>query len=259
MGSIPCYASVMSWPKDSSQTSEEEPFLLTVLPFAGLGALLLLAVVCHYLPRAENQPGTENPSASVVERWERQERHDIPIDPARDYRLGAEDAAVTIVAFSDFQCPYCADAAEAVAQILKDHEGEVRLVFKNFPLDIACNERMEQQLHALACQVAFTARCAGRQREELFWEVHDALFDVRRMTIQDLNRVPMELDVAIDALNACVSAQAPLANVKEDIALGRDLGVRGTPTLFINGKKLADYRNAALEQVVEHVLESGAQ
>ena len=134
MGSVPCYASVMSWPKDSSQTSEEEPFLLTVLPFAGLGALLLLAVVCHYLPRAENQPGTENPSASVVERWERQERHDIPIDPARDYRLGAEDAAVTIVAFSDFQCPYCADAAEAVAQILKDHEGEVRLVFKNFPL-----------------------------------------------------------------------------------------------------------------------------
>jgi len=89
--------------------------------------------------------------------------------------------------------------------------------------------------------------------------VHDALFDVRRMTIQDLYRVPMELDVSIDALNACVSAQAPLANVKEDIALGRDLGVRGTPTLFINGKKLADYRNAALEQVVEHVLESGAQ
>jgi len=128
----------MSRPKDSSQTSEEEPFLLTVLPFAGLGALLLLAVVWHYFPRAENRTGTENPSASVVESWKAQERHDIPIDPARDYRLGAEDAAVTIVAFSDFQCPYCADAAKAVAQILKDHEGEVRLVFKNFPLDTAC-------------------------------------------------------------------------------------------------------------------------
>ena len=232
---------------------------MTVLPFAGLGALLLLAVVWQYLPRAENQPATEDPSPSVVERWESQERRDISIDPARDYRLGAEDAAVTIVAFSDFQCPYCGDAAKAAAQILKDHEGEVRLVFKNFPLDIACNERMEQQLHALACQAALTARCAGRQREELFWEVHDALFDVTGLTIRDLHRVPMELDVSIDALNACVSAQTPLANVKEDIALGRDLGVSGTPTLFVNGKKLADYRNGALHRVVDLILNSGAQ
>ena len=213
----------------------------------------------HYLPRAENDPATEDPSLSVLERWERQERHDIPIDPARDYRLGAEDAAVTIVTFSDFQCPYCANAAKAVEQILKDHEGEVRLVFKNFPLDIACNERMDKPLHALACQAAFTARCAGRQREELFWEVHDALFDVTGLTIQDLYRVPMELDVSIDALNACVSARAPLANVKEDIALGRDLGVRGTPSLFVNGRSLADYRSAALQQVVEHLLAERAQ
>ena len=249
----------MSQRKDSKQKSEEEPLLLTMLPFAGLGTLLLLAVVWHYLPRAQNQPPTVDASLSNVERWERQERHNIPIDPARDFSLGAEDAAVTIVAFSDFQCPYCADAAKSVAQILKDHEGEVRLVFKNFPLDIACNERMERQLHALACQAAFTARCVGRQREELFWEAHDALFDLGRLTIQDLHRVPTELDVSIDALNACLSARAPLADVKEDIALGRDLGVSATPALFVNGKKLADYRNAAIRQVVEHLLESGAR
>ncbi len=261
MGSIPFtgYANAMSRQKDSSRTPKEEPFLLTMLPFAGLGALLLVAVIWQYLPRAENQPATQDASLSIVERWERQERRDIPIDPARDYSLGAEDAPVTIVAFSDFQCPYCADAAKAVSELLKDHEGDVRLVFKNFPLDVACNERMERQLHALACQAAFTARCAGRQREELFWEVHDALFDVKGLTIQDLYRVPMELDVAIDALNSCVSARTPLAKVKEDIALGRDLGVRGTPVLFVNGKKLADYRNAALQRVVEHVLKGGAQ
>lgn len=244
----------MSPTKDKANVASGEPLTLTLLPFVGLGALTVLAIIWQFGPERDVDP-PQNDAIGVgfVDRWEQQNSVDISIDPARDYTRGADDAAVTIVAFSDFQCPYCSEAAHSVEALQKIYEGDIRLVFKNFPIDITCNDGVSRQLHPLACRAAAVARCAGAQQEELFWEVHDAFFAAEPLSEATLVHVPMELDVSIDELNECVQSLYPLAEIKADIALGRSLSVSGTPVLFINGKRVDDYRRG-IAPVVRHIL-----
>ncbi len=245
---------------DKEQTSTEEPFLLTILPFAGLGLLLVFAVLWRVLPGKAEEPGdvpTASPeeiAATVIARWEQAPTRDIPIEAGRDFILGPEDARVTLVEFSDFECPYCRSAANGVHDVMEKFDGDVRLVFKNFPLDITCNQQMKKPMHRLACKAATLAWCAGRQDEALFWDTHDALFREPQLTADTLNRIPNDIGVDQERLDACVDSQASVAAVKEDIALGRRLGVTGTPIFFANGRRVSDYRRAPLEAVVEHIL-----
>jgi protein-disulfide isomerase len=250
--------------REDLSSSQEEPFLLTILPFVGLGVLLVLAVVWRLIPGAAGEAGeageaggTATPevlAANVIASWEQAPERNIPIEPGRDFTIGPEDARVTLVEFSDFECPYCRTAANGVHDVLDDYEGDVRLVFKNFPLDTACNETMAEPLHHLACQAASLAWCAGQQDHPLFWETHDALYREPMLTPETMARISRSLDIDADALTACVNSDAALAAIKEDIALGRSLGIRGTPIFFANGRRVSDYRRAALDAVVEHIL-----
>ncbi len=245
---------------EQEQTSAEEPFLLTILPFAGLGLLLVFAVLWRVLPGKAEEPGdvpTASPdeiAATVIARWERASARDIPIEAGRDFILGPEDARVTLVEFSDFECPYCRSAANGVHDVMEQFDGDVRLVFKNFPLDITCNQQMKEPMHRLACKAATLAWCAGRQDEALFWDTHDALFREPRLTADTLNRIPQDLGLDLQTLDGCLNAPTSSEAVKEDIALGRRLGVTGTPVFFANGRRVSDYRRAPLEAVVEHIL-----
>ena len=246
---------------EKEQTSTEEPFVLTILPFVGVGLLLVLAVVWRVLPGRAEEPG-EGPStaspeeiaATVIARWEQAPTRDIPIEAGRDFILGPEDARVTLVEFSDFECPYCRNAANGVHDVMEKFDDDVRLVFKNFPLDAACNQQMKEPMHRLACKAATLAWCAGRQDEGLFWETHDALFREPQLTADTLNRIPNDIGVNREELDACMDAPASTAAVQEDITLGRRVGVSGTPIFFANGRRVSDYRRAPLEAVVEHIL-----
>lgn len=249
---------------EKDPTSEEEPFLLTILPFAGLGLLLVLALLWRVLPGMAtgltgepSAPTNVSPAelaAAVIGRWEHAPTHEIPIDPSRDYILGPEDARVTLVEFSDFECPFCRNAANGVHDVMQTFDGDVRLVFKNFPLDITCNLQMRQPMHRLACKAATLAWCAGRQDEGLFWATHDALFREPQLTAATLNRIPDDIGVHREELDACMDSAASTAAVRQDITLGRRVGVTGTPVFFANGRKVSDYRRVPLEAVVEHIL-----
>lgn len=247
--------------KNGGQSDEEEPFLLSMLPFAGLALLLVLALVWRYLPSNGAEPSAE-PSdgggAQAVERWERLMPRDIPLSPERDFTLGPEDAPITLVEFSDFECPYCRTAAGDVKALLERFGDEVRLVFKNLPLDTACNDEMMQQLHPFACRAAVVARCAGEQGEELFWKTHDALYRATHLSEGTLEAAAREAGADVDELRACVEAGEALEDVKADVAVAHELGVTGTPTFYLNGRRVADYRNGALEAIAEHVLEGAA-
>lgn len=143
--------------------------------------------------------------------------------------LGDEDAPVTIVEFSDFQCPYCSKAAETVNQVKKEYGKKVRVVFKQFPLPF----------HSQAKQAANAALCAGEQKPSYFWEMHDQLFaDQSKLNKEDLANTAKRVGVSEKEFNECLNSGKHMAKVNADIEQGKELGVKSTPTFFVNGKLL---------------------
>jgi protein-disulfide isomerase len=160
--------------------------------------------------------------------------------PAR----GPAQAPVTLVAFSDFQCPYCKGAADLLEHNVLPAEGSnVRLVFRHFPLSF----------HTWAQMAAEAAACAQHQSNEAFWLFHDYLFAHQpELTIANLNSKLAEYAQALPHFDIarykeCVSHHQSLPDVQEDIDFALNNKISGTPTVFINGRPM-EWAGAA-EQV----------
>lgn len=150
---------------------------------------------------------------------------------------GPGDAPITIVEFSDFECPACAAAFRDLHRLTATNPN-IRLVFRHYPLDAACNPQMQHSLHPDACQAAAAAECAGRLGK--FWEYHDRLFENQKTLDRDsLFRYARELGLDIDAFRTCLDDPATMSRVREDVAAGQRLGVESTPTMFINGRRVS--------------------
>ena len=148
-------------------------------------------------------------------------RH-VSIDPA--LVRGSADAPVTIVEFSDYQCPSCKRAQPVLEQVLQEFKGKVRLVHKDFPVPS----------HKGARPAAEAARCAAAQG--LFWEYHDLLYlAVPDFSREDLVRYAGRLSLDRDAFTACIDARQFREQVEADVAEGRAIGLKGTPTFLVNG------------------------
>lgn len=142
---------------------------------------------------------------------------------------GAPMAPVTIVAFSDFQCPYCAAAHPELDRLVREFEGQVKLVFKHFPLGS----------HPRAVAAARAAEAARNQGK--FWEMHDALFENQRaLEDADLERYAGMIGLDVERFKADMAGTEVQERVEEDRALGERLGVEGTPTVFVNGRLLRE-------------------
>ncbi|HBU27528.1 TPA: hypothetical protein DEB00_00235 [Candidatus Uhrbacteria bacterium] len=146
---------------------------------------------------------------------------------------GPMDAGVTIVEYSDFQCPYCKQAVPVVEQILAEYPDTVNLIYRHYPL---------RQAHAQTQLAAEVSEAAGRQGK--FWEMHDVLFanqekwsgNLGARSIFEAYAEALELDVAL--FKTDLQDRALAEKVQHDYESGNDAGVRGTPTFFINGVKL---------------------
>jgi predicted DsbA family dithiol-disulfide isomerase/uncharacterized membrane protein len=148
---------------------------------------------------------------------------------------GRADAPVTIVEFSDFQCPACGQAFKDLHELLA-RRTDVRLVFRNFPLDSSCNEALPRALHPNACLAAMAGECARKQSR--FWEYHDRLFENQRaLERDDLFRYAREVGLDIPTFRTCLDAQETKDRVSDDIRAGIAAGIESTPTLFINGRR----------------------
>jgi protein-disulfide isomerase len=157
--------------------------------------------------------------------------------PAPVHQKGPADAAVTIVEFSDFECPACAMAFHDLHDLAAKNPEHVRLVFHHFPLDSECNANVSTRLHRNACLAAIAAECAARHGK--FWEYHDLLFgDQDRLGRDDLIAKATGLGIPADAFTACLDDPAARARVLADTAAGAKLGVKSTPTLVINGRTI---------------------
>ena len=151
--------------------------------------------------------------------------------------LGPATAPITIVEYSDFQCPYCRIGAYAVHSAMNSHLGQVRVEFRNFPLDQACNPEVHQTAHPVACEAARVAICADKQGK--FEEVYNELFD-KQATFAPGRPLELAQGIGLNrtALEACTAAPETAMLVNRDILEAVTLGVKSTPTFFVNGYKV---------------------
>jgi protein-disulfide isomerase len=158
-------------------------------------------------------------------------------DPVR----GPASAKVTIVEFSDFQCPYCAKAAVEVKQILNKYPKDVRLIFKQFPLDIHSQA-------AVAAEASLAAQAQGK-----FWEMHDRFYaNFRSINKARILTWAQEVGLDLNRFKKDLDSHKYLARIRAEEKQGDDAGVVGTPTFYINGKKLnTSFEVATIEPVIK--------
>lgn len=163
--------------------------------------------------------------------------------PAR----GSGDAPITVVVFSDFQCPYCGRAEPTLRQLEQSYPGKIKIVWKNFPLEF----------HAQARPAALAALAADAQGK--FWAMHDKVMENQQaLGDADLERYAGEVGLDVSRWRADRASPALVAALDADLRQGTTLGVEGTPTMFINGRKVAGaYPLAALRTVVDEELARG--
>ncbi len=171
---------------------------------------------------------------------------------------GAADAPVTIVEFSDFQCPYCSRGAETVEQILEKYPNDVKFVFKHFPLGF----------HPWAKPAAIASHCGAQQSAEAFWTLHDRYFEnQKQITLDNLLQKSKDFladsDIDMEAWSTCAENteseeyKAASASVDADVAFGQKLGVSGTPGFFVNGSFLNGAQPiAAFEPLIAAALDT---
>ena len=143
-----------------------------------------------------------------------------------DHVRGPVGAPVTVVEYGDYECPYCAAARPVLAELVDSSAGRVRLVFRNFPL---------ADVHPYALTAALAAEAAGAQG--VFWEMHDLLFQ-RQNRLGDADLAEYAESVGLPGGAVVGDAAQPYGDkVEADFQSGVDSGVRGTPTLFIDGRR----------------------
>ncbi len=156
------------------------------------------------------------------------------IDPNKVYEIpvgnsqvrGPKGAAVTITMFSDFQCPFCAQSAPVIEQVLAAYPNDVNFVMKQFPL---------RQIHPQADPAARAAIAAGKQGK--FWEMHDELYkNVRNLSPESIKGMAEKLGLDMKKFEADQNSDEAKKQVEEELALGAKSDVRGTPSFFVNGK-----------------------
>jgi protein-disulfide isomerase len=155
-------------------------------------------------------------------------RHEVEIEETDPF-LGSESAPVTLIEFSDFQCPFCQRVAPTLKRLRETYGDKVRVVWKDFPLT---------QIHPQAFKAGEAAHCAGEQGK--YWEYHDRLF-AKQQELQpaDLKKHAADLGLEPAKFDACLDASKYGERVRNGVAQGTRLGVNSTPTIYINGRMLS--------------------
>jgi protein-disulfide isomerase len=164
--------------------------------------------------------------------------------------MGPSDAPVTIVEFSDFECPYCSRLAETTKKVAADYSDSVKLVFRQFPL---------RRIHPNAQKAAEASLCAADQGK--FWEMHDLLFeDQKNLKVPALKEKAESLGLRMEEFSNCLDSAKHAEAIDADLFDGVRAGVSGTPAMFINGIPLSGqvpYESFA--KIIEEELSSKAE
>jgi protein-disulfide isomerase len=170
----------------------------------------------------------------------------LPVSEDRDHVQGPADAAVTLVEYGDYECPYCGAAYPIIKEVQERMGDRLRFVFRNFPITTS---------HPHAEQAAEAAEAAAAQGR--FWEMHDLLYEnQQRLEDGDLRAYAEQLGLELEPFEQELGEHVHAERVREDFMSGVRSGVNGTPTFYINGLRHDDSYEletllAALERAAE--------
>jgi protein-disulfide isomerase/uncharacterized membrane protein len=164
--------------------------------------------------------------------------HPVVTVPAGQRNVFGDPAAtVTIVEFSDLQCGHCKRNHEKLKSLLDRRPGDVRVVYRHFPLDVRCNDVVGKTIHPYACRAAEAAECAGLQGR--FEAMVDILFANQQQLFEaNLSRLAAKIGLDGDAFAECMQEGTTLPNVIDDARAGTAMNINSTPTLYINGREI---------------------
>jgi protein-disulfide isomerase len=162
---------------------------------------------------------------------------------------GDPNAPITLIEFSDFECPVCRNLHDAIRGLLPKYP-QVKVIFKDFPID---------QLHPWARTAALAGRCAYQQGPKAFWKIYDLIYDNQEI-ISASNAYDKMLDYAgrtglnADTFKSCMASSQAAAEVEANVTNGQLLEVRSTPTVFVNGRRLVGADPHVLQQYIDFEL-----
>jgi protein-disulfide isomerase/uncharacterized membrane protein len=162
---------------------------------------------------------------------------------------GKEGAPITIVEFSDFECPFCKRAAVNLKPRLREHQKDIQFFFFQYPLDRSCNPYLPRDMHEQACDAARAALCANQQGK--FWPYHDLLFDRQPdFSRNQLTSYAKKVGLNPQSLLTCMDSEETKSKILADIEVGKNLQLEGTPTIYINGRLMKDWLNPVMLNLV---------
>lgn len=219
---------------------------IVVIPFTLLVALLTVGFVADILTRSQRiqnndySPTLPPPSSTPIVSDYNQQTKSLT-EGIDNPSFGASNPKVTIVEFSDFACPFCKASFPGIREIGLKYKENVRVIFRDWPG------------HDYSLPLALAAYCAGEQGK--FWEMHDKLFQNQSDTFgsdkNQLAALAQQLGIYNEEFQTCFDNQTYLPQIKKNFTDSETLGVAGTPTWFVNGKKIEGELSAAdLEKII---------
>ena len=171
--------------------------------------------------------------------------------------FGPKSAPITIVEFSDFQCPFCRLGALGLNTVINRYPDQVRVVFRNYPLDPICNPEVQRSMHQFACEEARTVLCAHRQGK--FKETYESFFEHQAGLSAQGPNSPLEMakaeGVSAEGLATCLNSPEISTAISKDIQEAKRLGIISTPTFFVNGRKVEGVRPPSIwNQIIDTLL-----
>lgn len=171
--------------------------------------------------------------------------------------IGPANAPITIVEFSDFQCPFCRLTAVTLNSLKSRYPGQIRIVLRNFPLSAECNRGTQGSMHAHACEAARGAICANKSGK--FEPMYEAIFE-HQAELKAGKVLELAGQVGLDsgAMQGCMASPETASAISRDVEEGLQLGVTSTPTLFVNGHRVSGgYPMPIWIKIIDRLLAQG--
>lgn len=223
------------------ETASRNPFLTGFLTGGGV-ILLFLIIFFNITPKQSSLKAQINPSGNSGSPEKQQPAQGAAQQPSvyeaqatqtftiakDDHIRGNPDAAITLVEFSDFQCPFCERQYRTLKQLLNEYPQKIRLVYRHFPLGF----------HQFAQKAAEASECASEQGK--FWEYHDKLFENQSdYSVANFKKWAGDLGLQTSQFNSCLDGDKYASRIQADAKEGAQKGVNGTPATFVNGQLIS--------------------